>query len=137
MTLELHLRIIGGLLLLLAMLNVFIPKRFGWGEELQRLTLFTRQVFIVHCFFIILTLTMMGLLTLVFAPALLQPAPLTSAILGGLAIFWLTRLVIQFFFYSPALWRSNRFNTAMHIVFSCAWVYFATVFTCACLHTAQ
>lgn len=131
MTLELHLRIIGILLLMLALLNVFVPRRFGWGAEIQRLTLFTRQVFVVHCFFIILTLAMMGLLSLLFAPALLQRTPLTTAILGALAFFWLARLFIQFFYYSPALWRGNRFNTAMHVVFSCAWIYFSAVYSLA------
>jgi hypothetical protein len=78
---------------------------------------------------------MMGLLTLLFAPVLLQPSSLTTAILGGLAFFWLVRLAFQFFFYSPALWRGNRFNTTMHVLFSCLWVYFTTIFSLACIQS--
>lgn len=126
--LDLPIRIAGVCLILLAILNLFVPRRFGWPAELQRLSLFTRQVFVVHCLFIVLILTLMGILSLFFAHTLLEPSPLAALILGGLSLFWLLRLGVQFFFYSPKLWRGNRFNTAMHVVFSCLWVYLVAVY---------
>jgi hypothetical protein len=131
LNLELHLRIVGVLLLALAVLNCFVPRRFGWPAELRGRSLLLRQVFSVHSFFIILVLVMMGILSLLFAPALLERTALAPIILGGLAIFWTTRLVFQFFVYSPELWRGNRFNTRMHIVFSGMWMYFAAVYATA------
>jgi hypothetical protein len=135
LNLELHLRITGIFLLFLAVLNLFIPKRFGWPTEIQRLSLFTRQVFVSHCFFIILLLTFMGLLTFLYAPNLLTHNPLSTALLFALALFWTLRLAAQFFFYSPKLWRGHPFNTTMHILFSCLWIYFATIFTTAWITT--
>ena len=38
---------------------------------------------------------------------------------------------MQWFFYSPAIWRGHRFNTVMHGVFSVAWVYVTAVFAAA------
>ncbi len=128
MTLEIHLRTVGTLLLCLAVLNLFLPRHFGWPAELQRLTLLTRQVFIVHCCFIILTLVFMGTLALFFTPLLLERTPLARIVLFGLAFFWSIRLVFQWFVYSPTLWRGNRFRTTMHVFFSCVWVYFAATF---------
>lgn len=128
MTLEHHLRIAGILLLGLAILNLFLPKHFKWGEELQRLTLLTRQVFIVHCIFIILLVAMMGTLALFYAPLLLDHSPLAQFVLLGLALFWTVRLIFQLFVYSPKLWRGDRFRTSMHILFSGVWFYFASVF---------
>ena len=37
-------------------LHFFFPKRFLWREELSRLSLLNRQIFWVHCGFIVLTL---------------------------------------------------------------------------------
>ncbi len=128
--LEGNLRVAGGLLLGLAVLNLFLPRRFSWGRgNWARLSLLdARQVFIVHCAFIILMLVMMGILSLGFAPLLVERTPLAKVVLAGLAIFWVTRLGVQLFGYSATLWRGNRFNTAMHILFSCLWLYFSVVF---------
>src|SRR5438094_638512 len=101
-----HLRAVGVLLLLLALLNLFLPRRFGWKAELTKVSLLVRQVFVVHCAFIILILTLMGVLCAFFAPLLLSN-PLGSILLFGLGLFWATRLAVQFFFYSPQLWRGN------------------------------
>jgi hypothetical protein len=43
-----------------------------------------------------------------------------------LTTFWTLRMLVQWCFYSPAVWRGNRFKTAMHHIFSVAWVYIAT-----------
>ncbi len=129
--LEGHLRVVGILLMLLAMLNLFLPKRFGWGAELAKVSLLTRQVFIVHCVFIVLVLVMMGVASFWYAPLLVARTPLATVVLFGLAAFWLLRLAMQFFFYSPKLWRGNRFNTGMHILFSCVWTYFAMIYAAA------
>ena len=37
----------------------------------------------------------------------------------------------QWFFYSPAVWRGDRFKTIMHGVFSVTWVYVSAVFGAA------
>lgn len=129
MTLALHLRIVGTLLLVLAAINVFvIPKRFGWKDELPKLSLLTRQVFVVHCLFIVLILVLMGVLALGFTETLLDSTPLAKVVLAGLALFWLVRLFVQWFVYDWALWRGKPFYTVMHMVFTGLWLYASTVF---------
>jgi glucan phosphoethanolaminetransferase (alkaline phosphatase superfamily) len=46
----------------------------------------------------------------------------------GFGIFWTTRLFIQFFGYSSALWKGKTFETVMHILFSILWLYLSVVF---------
>lgn len=48
----------------------------------------------------------------------------------GLAfgIFWTARLCVQLFGYSSRLWRYKRFETAVHLGFSCLWLYLSIVF---------
>ena len=129
-----HLKTIGFMLLLLAFLHLFFPRRFGWGEELRRLSLLTRQIFLVHFFFIVLILAMFGSLSLFATDLLLETRPLNRLLLASLAFFWIARLFIQLFVYEKSLWRGNRFNTIVHILFTFLWSYFAGVYAyCAAL----
>ena len=128
MSLELHLRIAGTLLLLLAAAHVFFPKQLGWKEDLPKLTLLNRQVFLVHVGFIMLILILFGVLALGFAADLVAPSRLAAPVLGGLTLFWGLRLITQQFIYDRSLWRGNRRNTVLHVLATLLWCYLTVVF---------
>ncbi len=123
MTLSDHLRVVGTLLVLLGLSHFCFNRFFGWERELKSVSLFTRRVFYVHTFFIGLGVTLCGLGSIVYADTLVRPSALSRALLGGLVIFWLCRLLAQFFAYDAVIWRGNRFRTIMHGAFSVLWVY--------------
>jgi hypothetical protein len=127
-SLEIHLRLAGVLLLLLATLHPFLPKQLGWKEDLAKLTLLNRQIFLVHVGFIVLMLVLLGVLALFFAADLVAPSRLAAAILGGLTLFWGLRLLTQQFIYDRSLWRGNRRNTLLHVLASLLWTYLTVVF---------
>ena len=128
---EANLRVVGVLLLAIAALGVAVHRHFGWGAEIRRLTLLTRQVFLIHSAFVTLTLVLLGLLLAGFAPALLAPGVLPRALLVGLLVMWSARMLAQWFFYDPSLWRGNRLNTFMHVLFSGIYVYFVATLALA------
>jgi hypothetical protein len=130
---ELQLKIIGILLILLAAMHAFFPKYFKWKEELQQLSLINRQMMEVHTLFIALVLLLMGLLCLMAADELLT-TKLGKIILTGIGLFWAVRLVVQFFVYSPLLWRDKKFETTVHIIFSLLWSYLTVFFLAAALY---
>ena len=123
-----NLRVVGVLMAGLAVMNLFVPRRFGWREELARVSLLNRQIFQVHAYFLILTLALFSALLLTSADALLEPTRLARAMLAGLTLFWGARMMTQWCYYSPAVWRGHRFNTAMHVAFSGLWIYVTGVF---------
>ncbi|HEX4758845.1 MAG TPA: hypothetical protein VH308_12715 [Terracidiphilus sp.] len=123
MTLTTHLHVVGALLLLLGISHAFFNRYFGWEQELETVSLLTRQVFHVHSFFIGLGVVLAGAGSLIYADALLQPGALNRAILAAMAIFWLCRLLAQFLAYDAAIWRGNRFRTFMHAAFALLWCY--------------
>jgi hypothetical protein len=127
----LNLRLAGVIMAGLVVLNLWVPRRFHWREELARLSLLNRQIFQAHSMFIVLTLGLFAALLLLYGPELLQPTPLARAILAGLTIFWSLRMLTQWFFYSPAIWRGDRQLTVMHALFSVTWVYVSIVFASA------
>lgn len=124
---EIHLKIIGCLLIGLALIHIVFPRYFNWGIELKALSLINRQMMTVHTFFIALTVFLMGLLCLTSSSELIQ-TNFGKKIAFGLAIFWTIRLLIQFFGYSTQLWKGKKFETLMHLVFSLLWLYLSTIF---------
>ena len=130
---EIHYKIIGVLLMALALVHVIFPKYFKWKEELKSLSLINRQMMTVHTFFIALVVFLMGLLCLTSTTDLIE-TKLGKTISLGLGIFWSTRLFIQFFGYSTELWKGKTFETIVHILFSLVWTYLSVVFLWTATH---
>ena len=124
---ETHVKAIGGLLTGLALLHVVFPRYFKWAEDLKPLTLINRQLMYIYTLFIALVVLLMGLLCWSCAPELVS-TPLGRKVALGLGIFWLTRLLVQFFGYSRLLWQGKRLETAVHVVFALLWTYLTVVF---------
>lgn len=123
---EVHLKIIGCLLMLLALIHVIFPKYFKWKDELKGLSLMNKQMMMVHTFFIALTVFLMGSILVLESKELIE-TNLGRKIILGFAVFWSIRLFIQLFVYSPELWRGKKIETAIHVLFTCFWVYISAV----------
>jgi hypothetical protein len=124
---ELHVKIIGVVLVFLALVHGIFPKYFDWGNELTSVSLINRQLMYVHTFFIALLLLLMGALCITSASEIVQ-TPLGRKLSLGIAVFWIARLVIQLFGYSSQLWRGRRFETVIHLLFVTLWTYLSTIF---------
>lgn len=124
---EIHLKIIGCILIALALFHIIFPKYFHWDKELESLSLINRQMMRVHTFFIGFVVFLIGLLCLTSATDLAQTR-LGKTISIGLGIFWATRLVFQLFVYSPKLWKGKPFETTIHIIFTILWTYLTCIF---------
>ncbi|WP_017734086.1 hypothetical protein [Nafulsella turpanensis] len=124
---ELHLKIVGAILILLGVMHIIFPKYFNWSKELSSLSLINRQMMYIHTFFIALVVLLMGVLCLTSSYEL-AGTPLGKRIAFGLGIFWVVRLVFQFVGYSSKLWKGKKFETTVHVVFIFLWTYLSTVF---------
>ena len=121
-------------MILLALIHLIFPRYFKWRDDLSGITLINRQLMYVHTFFIGMVVFLMGMLCVYAASEMLQ-TKLGRILSFGLFLFWLTRLYFQFFVYSPELWKGKRFETIVHVLFSCLWIYFTAVFLLAFLST--
>jgi hypothetical protein len=124
---NIHLKIIGLLLMALGLIHIFFPKYFNWDKELKSMSLINSQMMTVHTFFIAFTVFLMGLLCFTSATELIE-TNLGRKIALGFGIFWTVRLFIQFFGYSTELWKGKTFETTMHIIFSILWTYLSFIF---------
>ncbi len=122
-----HFKIIGILLIALALVHVIFPKYFNWDKELKSLSLINRQMMVVHTLFVALVVFLMGLLCLTSSEELME-TNLGKKVSLGFGIFWFIRLYIQFFGYSSLLWKGKLFETIVHISFACTWTYLSFIF---------
>lgn len=129
---ELHLEIIGVILMALALVHIIFPRYFGWRKDLAPLQLINRQMMYVHTLFIALTIFLMGFLCLTSSRELVHTT-LGHRISLGFGIFWAVRLFVQFFGYSSVLWKGKKLETAVHVLFVFLWTYFCAVFFAICM----
>ena len=124
---EIHLKIVGVLLIGVSLIHITFPKNFNWKKELSTLSLVNKQMMYIHTIFIAITLILIGLLC-IFSSKELVETSLGSKIALGLFVFFVIRLYVQFFGYSSELWKGKRFETIVHILFSIFWTYVSVVF---------
>lgn len=124
---EIHLKIAGSLLMILAVLHIFLPNYLKWKQELGALSLINRQIMYVHSFFIALVVFLTGLLCITSSSELISTS-LGKRISLGIGLFWFIRLIIQFFGYSSRTWKGKAFETTIHIAATIFWVYLSVVF---------
>lgn len=124
---EIHIKIIGVLLIFLGFIHIFFPKYFQWKKELQLLSLINRQMMYVHTFFLCLTIIFMGIICIFFTKEMMH-TEFGKIISAGLGIFWLIRLFFQLFIYSSELWKGKAFETSIHIAFTLLWAYLSFIF---------
>ncbi len=124
---EVHFKIVGVLLISLSFMHLLFPKYFNWSKELKSLSLINRQMMYIHTLFIALLLLILGVICVSSADELISSS-LGKKITLGFGIFWLIRLLVQFFGYSSNLWKGKTFETSIHLIFSFLWAYMSVVF---------
>jgi hypothetical protein len=124
---EIHLKIIGWLLTILALVHGIFPRYFDWKNEFKNVSIINREMMYVHTFFIALMVLLMGVLCITSAEEIVS-TKLGQKVSLGLSIFWTIRLIIQFFGYSSTLWKDKIFETIMHVLFTFFWAYLSIVF---------
>ena len=124
---ELHYKIIGIILIALAFVHIIFPKYFKWKDELKSLSLINQEIMKVHTFFIALVVFLIGLLCLTSSNELIN-TEFGKKVSLGFGIFWGFRLLVQFFGYSPKLWKGKKIETIVHIIFSILWLYLSLIF---------
>jgi hypothetical protein len=100
-----------------AALNLFLVRLLGWRPDLERMPLLIREVFVVHAWFISVTLAIFGAVTLRFAPEFAAASHEVFRWLAvGMGFFWALRTVLQITYYSSSHWKGRTGRTIIHVL---------------------
>ncbi len=101
--------------LTVAILNLRLEKILGWGPAIAAMPDLVREVFVVHKWFVSITLVIFGVLTIRFAPEFAGAGnEIARWLAAGIAVFWAIRTGIQWFYYGANHWRGKARETLVH-----------------------
>ncbi len=106
-SIELILRGAGLILTGLVVANFVAARRFGYARNLAGADVMVRQIFHVHCAYIVGIIAVLALLCLGW-PELLLEGRMSNVVSGFFAIFWGSRVIVQLTYYDPDLRRAER-----------------------------
>jgi hypothetical protein len=129
--LPLSIQTAGILQLVIAFANFFAPRKLYYRKNLALVSPIIRQIFTIHCIYIVIVLTGLGLLCLFFPHELCGASALGRFLCAFLAVFWGLRVPIQFFYYDRATKEKYPVFT---LLFGLAFLTLATIFATATLH---
>lgn len=98
----------GAVQLVILAANFALPEKLRCRENLARVSPMIRQVFIVHWTYILAILAIFSSLCFWFAPELAGASRMGHFLSVVIALFWLSRIPIQLFFYDSELRRRHR-----------------------------
>ena len=100
---------IGGLVQLAIVVgNLVLPQKLKYRENLARVAPIIRQIFVVHCGYVVGIVLLFAVVSLGFATELASGRGLGRFLAASMAMFWICRLPLQLFYYDAALRRANR-----------------------------
>ena len=113
----------------IAVLNLFLVRVLKWRADLARMPLLVREVFMVHAWFISLTLAIFAALTFRFAPDITSgTAEIYRWLALCIAVFWGFRTVLQVTYYSSSHWRGQPKRLLAHIVLLALYASFTAIY---------
>ena len=93
-----------------------LPTRLQWHKDLAQLMPFNRKLLWVQSSFTVMTIIAFGALTLVLHSELLRGDRAALALAIYIAIFWTSRVLVDFFYFSHSDWPKGRGFKVGHVL---------------------
>jgi hypothetical protein len=127
--LEIGLRGAGLILSGLVLANFVAARRWKYADNLAAAVPMVRQIFYVHCAYIVAIIAALAVLCLGW-PHLLLEGKMSRALCGFFGIFWGSRVVVQLTYYDKEVRRRDR---AWDLFFLGVFAVLSAVFTLAAI----
>jgi len=120
--------------ILIAIINLRLDRLLNWHDELNQISNLLREVFHVHKWFITITLSIFGIITIRFAGEIAHPVhEMPRWFAAGVGFFWGIRTLLQWTYYSKDHWKGNTNRTVIHWILTicyggCAVTYLLAAF---------
>ena len=113
--------------------SALVPRVLDWRRELAQVSPLSRHVVWTHGVFIVLTIIAFGLITVANAPVLAAGSALARWFCSFVAVFWLSRLVVQLFLFDARPYLKTPLLTLGYHGLTVVFAYLGTVYAWAAL----
>ena len=128
--LEMAFRLAGLMLSGLVVANFVAERRFDYAGNLEDCQVMIRQIFHVHCAYIIALIAALAVLCLGW-PGMLLEGGMARIVCGFFGLFWGSRVVVQLTYYDKETRRADR---AWDVFFLGVFFVLALIFSLAAIY---
>lgn len=108
--------------------SAMVPSKLEWKSTLSVLPEMHRRLFWVYGAFIVLTILGFGVLTLLFAARFAEGTSLARGLAGLIAIFWGTRLAVQFLVFDVRPWLTHLLYRVGYHLLTVAFLFLTVIY---------
>ncbi len=123
-------QIAGGLQIVIVIANFFLPAILDYRVNLAKVSPIIRHIFWGHAGYIVLILAGFAAISLLFPEDLCGASGIGRFLSGFLALFWLSRVVVQTFLYDSEVKRAHPWGNAF---FTATFLYLGLAYLAAAL----
>jgi hypothetical protein len=125
---KLFLQIAAALQLLILIASALTPRVLNWRKNLASLHPFLRRLFWVYGVFIVMMIIAFAILTFVHVEAMARGEPVARSLCLLIAVFWGTRLFVQFAIFDPRPFLTNWVYKAGYQALSVIFLFLTVVY---------
>ena len=114
--------------------SALVPRVLDWKGELARISPLSRHVVWTHGLFIVLTIIAFGAISLANATTLAGGSALARWFCGFVAVFWLSRLVVQLFLFDARPYLKGPLLKLGYHGLTAVFMYLGVVYAWAALN---
>ncbi|MEO6978234.1 MAG: hypothetical protein ABI113_07625 [Mucilaginibacter sp.] len=109
----------------------FIPKTLGWKVELAKVQPLIKQMFWTYAAYILVINLCFGLLSMFDYRELTGGSNLAIIIDGFIALYWVSRVLIQFFYFDRSNFPAGKWNKLAEVVLVLLFICLSAVYSLA------
>lgn len=117
--------------IVLALASTAIPHILNWRAELQKIHPLIKQIFWVYACYILVFNLCFGLVSAFCYADLTNASPLARMLTGFIAVYWLTRLSIQFFIFDRSNFPAGIWHRIGEVALVSLFVFLSAVYSLA------
>jgi hypothetical protein len=108
--------------------SLAIPKILNWKKELEKVQTLIKQMFWTYAAYILFINLSFGLLSVFAYKDLTNGSLLACAISGFIAIYWISRIVIQFFYFDRGSFPTGLANRLGEVILVALFLFLSIVY---------
>jgi len=130
--LDILLRIAGLAQVVLVGGSLAIPRVLNWRNELAKVQPLIKQMFWTYAAYILVINLCFGLLSLLDYKELLNGSTLALLITGFIAVYWISRVLIQFFYFDRTNFPAGKWNRLAELLLVVLFIFLSMIYSLAC-----
>ncbi len=117
--------------------SLAIPRILNWKRELMKIQTLIKQMFWTYAAYILFINLSFGLLSVFAYKDLTNGSLLASAICGFIAMYWISRILIQFFYFDRKSFPSGLANRLAEVILVALFLFLSIVYGMAFYYNYQ